>query len=133
MSWGVLQTFGAPGFNHGLTVPDLRPAFHFTATSRAVAIAVLAGLQNRVCRMGQPPLPLCMKPRRAPCHLPPLGEGSSWLAGCGAVLALLRALLPPCLCWITPSGSLTARLLCSVTFLEHMVLNYSIYFSCVVL
>lgn len=40
---------------------------------------------------------------------------------------------PSRLCRITPSGSLTARLLCSVTFLEHMVLNNSIYFSCVLL
>lgn len=40
---------------------------------------------------------------------------------------------PTLLCRITPSGSLTARLLCSVTFLEHMVLNNSIYFSCVLL
>ena len=83
--------------------------------------------------MGQAPLPLCLQPLRAPCHLPALGEGSPWLGGCGAVLPLLQALLPPCLCGITPSGSLTARLLCSVTFLEHMVLNNLIYFSCVLL
>lgn len=73
MSWCLAQAVGAPGFNHGLTVRDLRPVFHFTATSRAVVIAVLAGLQNRDCRNG--PSTLAIVHEATLCSLPPSGSG----------------------------------------------------------
>lgn len=85
---------GAPGFNPRLTVCDLRPVFHVTATSQAVVIGVLSQLQNRGCRNGPSALATVHKTTR--CSLPPPGSGrGKSLAGCGFILPPPRALLPP--------------------------------------